>query len=64
MANTTPQTNPFYSEAEQTHGPNHPDRRLKDKGIVRRADDKVSKDKMLENIRKKYRSAWKKLAKL
>jgi hypothetical protein len=64
MANTNSEINPSYSKADQTHGLTHRNRQLKEKSVACPADDKVSKDEMLENILKKYRSAWKKLAKL
>jgi hypothetical protein len=64
MANTNLEINPSYSKADQTHGPPHRNLQLKEKSVACPADDKASKDEMLENILKKYRSAWKKLAKL
>ena len=37
---------------------------LKKEGIFCPTDDTTEKNKMLENILRKYRSAWKKLARL
>ncbi len=64
MANTNSEINPSYSKADQTHGLTYRNLQLKEKSVACPANDKVSKDEMLENILKKYRSAWKKLAKL
>jgi hypothetical protein len=64
MANTKSEINPSYSKADQTHCLTHRNLKLKEKSVACPADGKASKNEMLENILKKYRSAWKKLAKL
>jgi hypothetical protein len=64
MANTKSEINPSYSKADQTHRLSHGNLKLKEKSVSCPTDGKASKNEMLENILKKYRSAWKKLAKL
>jgi hypothetical protein len=64
MANTKSEINPSYSKTDQTHRLTHGNLKLKEMGVSCPAGDKASKDEMLENILRKYRSAWKKLAKL
>ncbi len=65
MAILKSKTNTSYSEADRTIGGRaHRNVQLKEMGVSCPTDDKASKDEMLENILRKYRSAWKKLAKL
>jgi hypothetical protein len=57
--------NTSYSETDRTSdGRAHRNVQLKEMGVSCPTEGKASKDEMLENILKKYRSAWKKLAKL
>jgi hypothetical protein len=54
-----------YSEADRTSGGrDHRNIQFKETGVACPTDDKTAKNDMLENILRKYRSAWKKLAKL
>ncbi|MDA8407349.1 MAG: hypothetical protein M0T73_10900 [Deltaproteobacteria bacterium] len=65
MAILKSKINTSYGEADRTNsGRTHRNVQLKEKGVSCPTDDKASKDEMLENILRKYRSAWKKLAKL
>ena len=71
MARETPmailksKTNTSYSEADRTSGGRaRRNVQLTEMGVSCPNDGKASKDEMLENILRKYRSAWKKLAKL
>ena len=57
--------NTSCSETDRTSGGRcHQNVQLKEMGVSCPTDGKASKDEMLENILRKYRSAWKKLAKL
>jgi len=65
MAILKSKINTSCSEADRTSGGRaHRNVLLKEMGVSCPTDDKASKDEMLENILRKYRSAWKKLAKL
>lgn len=65
MAITKSEIEAQYSIAERENADrNHLDVQLKEKGIFCPTDDKAEKNEMLENILRKYRSAWKKLARL
>ncbi|MFA6224234.1 MAG: hypothetical protein WC647_18190 [Desulfomonilaceae bacterium] len=54
-----------YSEADPTNGGrDHRNIQFKETGVSCPTDDKTAKNDMLDKILVKYRSAWKKLAKL
>ncbi len=65
MAILKSKTNTSCNEADLTSGGRaHRNVQLKGMGVSFPTDGKASKDEMLENILRKYRSAWKNLAKL
>ena len=65
MAILKSKINTSCSETDRTCGGRaHRNVQLKGMGVSCPNDGKASKDEMLENILRKYRTAWKKLAKL
>jgi hypothetical protein len=64
MAILKSKTNTSCTETDRTSGRAHRNVQLKEMGVSCPTDGKAAKDEMLENILRKYRSAWKKLAQL
>lgn len=65
MAMLRSKTNTSYKDASRTNsGRPHRNVPSKEMAVSCPTDDRASKNEMLENILRKYRSAWKKLAQL